>query len=484
MRLFSLLLALATAGWAHVGSPDVFYEGDAGPYRLLVTIRPPVVIPGVAEIEIRSASPEVRELRITPLPLTGPGARFAPMPDLAQRSKQDPQFFTGSLWMMAFGSWQVRVEADGAQGKGVLAAPVPALSFRTERMQKLLGGILFALMLFLSIGVISIVGAAARESQLEPGVAPSPAHRRRARIVTAVAAALVVGLLYLGNLWWNAEAGGYERYVYKPLQLSPSLEPGGRLLLRIQDPGWFASRKIDDFIPDHGHLMHMFLIRLPEMERIWHLHPEQVSSGIFAHDLPAVPAGRYQIFADIVHKSGLPETMVAEVDLPEISGKPLSGDDSTGSGPALSQAAKDRAVAGLPNGGRMVWERDEAPLKTKRPTWFRFRVEDNNGKPAQDLELYMGMPGHAAFVRTDRTVFAHVHPSGSVPMASLAVARQEAAGGASAGAHAGHSAHLAALPPVVSFPYGFPQPGDYRIFVQIKRAGRVETGVFDARVEN
>ena len=39
------------------------------------------------------------------------------------------------------------------------------------------------------------------------------------------------------------------------------------------------------------------------------------------------------------------------------------------------------------------------------------------------------------------------------------------------------------LPPQVNFPYGFPQPGDYRIFVQIKRAGRVETGVFDAHVQ-
>ena len=36
------------------------------------------------------------------------------------------------------------------------------------------------------------------------------------------------------------------------------------------------------------------------------------------------------------------------------------------------------------------------------------------------------------------------------------------------------SAH--ALPAEVSFPYGFPQPGDYRLFVQIKRRGQIETG--------
>lgn len=38
----------------------------------------------------------------------------------------------------------------------------------------------------------------------------------------------------------------------------------------------------------------------------------------------------------------------------------------------------------------------------------------------------------------------------------------------------------AAIGPEISFPYGFPKPGLYRIFVQIKRAGRIETAVFDA----
>jgi hypothetical protein len=41
-----------------------------------------------------------------------------------------------------------------------------------------------------------------------------------------------------------------------------------------------------------------------------------------------------------------------------------------------------------------------------------------------------------------------------------------------------------ASPADVSFPYGFPPAGDYRMFVQVKREGQVETGVFDTHVGN
>ena len=487
MRHIFLFIVMASAALAHVGSPDVFFEGDAGPYHLLVAIRPPVVIPGVAEVEVRSTSNDVQEVRVVPLPLRGPGAKFAPTPDIAQRSKDDPQFYTGSLWMMGFGSWQVRVQASGAKGKAEISIPVPALAVRSSTMQKGLGVGLFGLLMILVVGIVSIVGAGVREAQLEPGVTPSEKNRKSGAIVMVVTLVFMIGAVYMGNKWWNSEARAYALHIYKPIEMSGTVGSGGRLALKLEEAGWLTFDKLDDLIPDHGHLMHLFIVSAPAMERIWHLHPEQTEPGAFALPLPAIPAGRYRLFADVVHANGIPETGTTEMEIPQVTpGAPLGPDDAAATGTPVSQTDAQRTVSPLSGGFRMVWARDAAPLKATRVYLFRFRVEDGEAKPVQDLELYMSMPGHAEFVRDDFQVFAHVHPSGSAPMAALSIAQSQVNGGnvsdtqGMAGMRAMHSS---GLPPEVSFPYGFPQPGKYRIFVQVKRAGKVETGIFDARVE-
>jgi hypothetical protein len=47
-----------------------------------------------------------------------------------------------------------------------------------------------------------------------------------------------------------------------------------------------------------------------------------------------------------------------------------------------------------------------------------------------------------------------------------------------------HGSHTNAVGSVraVSFPYAFPKPGAYRIWVQTKSEGRILTGVFDTTV--
>ena len=446
-----LALALVLAGLplsAHVGSPDVYFDGQAGAYRLAVTIRPPVVIPGVAEVEIRA--PGVERLYITPTPLTGAGAKFAPAADLMNRAAEDAAFYTGSLWMMSSGSWQVKIRVEGPQGRGELSVPVPNAAQRTLAMSQRLGAMLMVLMLVLSGGLIAIVGAAAREAGLAAGVRPGSKELQRGRAAMAAAGALVLVALWGGYAWWGSEAREYGNNIYKPLGMKVTHE-GGALRLNLEHKGWRQREEFDDLIADHGHLMHLFVVRLPELDRVWHLHPKMTANGVFEQALPAMPAGRYQLYGDIVHRSGFPETLVAEVDLPTVTGAVLTGDD-TASG----------AASGI------VFENAGDTFVAKRRTPLRFRFQGNEA-----IELYLGMPGHAAVVKKDRSVFAHLHPTGTVPMAALQL---------TAGEHAGHYREPK-LPTTVAFPYGFPAPGEYRLFVQLKRKGQVETAPFDVLVK-
>jgi hypothetical protein len=434
----------------------------------MVTVRPPMVIPGVAEVEIRIPSDRVRQVRVVPLPLTGAGADHPPTPDIAKRDPTDPHFFTASVWLMAFGSYQVRVDVDGSEGPGRLAVPVPAVASLVTKITPGLGAALVVMMVLLVGGMATIIGAGVRESKLAPGETAGPKQRRNGRIAFAGTALFLSAMIFLGFRWWNSNEREYLGHVYKPLAMAVKVD-GTKMSLALTDPGWFRFRKTDDFIPDHGHLMHLFLIRMPGMDRMWHLHPDQQEAGGFSLDLPDMPAGKYKLFADVVHANGFAETLVSDVTLPDIHGRVLAGDDADGAAPPLGPEAT-RTVSPMRDGYRMVWVRYAAPLKARKATQFVFRVEDASGKPADDMQLYMGMVGHAEFLSDDATVFAHVHPDGSVPMAALMLTKipmQHAHGD---------------IPATVSFPYGFPKPGRYRIFVQMQRNGHPETGVFDALV--
>src|SRR5205823_5412599 len=111
----------------------------------------------------------------------------------------------------------------------------------------------------------------------------------------------------------------------------------------------------------------------------------------------------------------LAETAVVEIDLAASDGAPLLPDDAAGVAPPLDGADRARISAALSDGSSLRWLRDPAPLRSDRIEWLRFAA-------AGPLELYMGMLGHAAVLRDDARTFAHLHPSGSVPMAALAAA--------------------------------------------------------------
>jgi hypothetical protein len=203
--------------------------------------------------------------------------------------------------------------------------------------------------------------------------------------------------------------------------------------------------------------------------------------------LRGVPRGRYRVFADIVHESGFAKTLVAMVDVPD------SGSEDPalpGSDDAVYRGGSAGDSASLPSGGTIVWQRGPTPLVAGEPAPLGFNVRDADGRPAV-LEPYLGMAGHAVVARDDGSVFIHLHPMGTISAASQATFAIRQRGDTTTGSIgpkiAAADSAMSAMPHLrlasqVSFPYAFPAPGRYRIWVQVKQHGRVQTAAFDADV--
>src|SRR6202012_3012110 len=108
-------------------------------------------------------------------------------------------------------------------GNATASVPVAAMPLAVLRMNRPLGILLGVLGLVLALGFAGIVGAAVRESRLDPGTQPTPDRRSRALYATAGAFAFIVMAILLGNHWWNIEAADYSSDIYRPLAVHPTL---------------------------------------------------------------------------------------------------------------------------------------------------------------------------------------------------------------------------------------------------------------------
>lgn len=499
--LFALAAAVPVA--AHVGSPDTFFAGGAGPYAVYVTIRPPGVVPGLAEISVRVETPGARSVSVRPLRFDA-GPRGAPPPDAARPVAGQPGLFTAALWLMRDGEYAIEVSVSGSAGVGATSIPVASLPTRVLPMGPGLLAIVVAFAVLLVAGGLAIVFAAANESTLPPGEKPGPARRRRATAATTVAGAAFL-LLLLGEKTWSVRAReASQRRIFQPYRASARVlgEPGSRVLrLSIDDPAWGGPRW-RPLVPDHGKLVHLFAMREPALDGFAHLHPAPVSHRAFDARLPPLPPGTYSLYADVTDETGLSQTLVCRADVPRAPEAPFDasappGKPRAGSPPAADPDDSWRLASPLPpvmgapapsslEGGRtMTWEGGTEPVIAGRDLSLRFAVRDAAGGPAT-LEPYMGMAAHAAVLRADGSVFVHLHPMGTASMASLELLGAKAAGARATGEmdHGKEHGTTAALAPDgrFSFPYAFPKPGPYRLWVQVKTAGQVSTGVFDLLV--
>lgn len=504
--LLIFLLLVAPMARAHVGSPDVVVQMQAGPYPLLVSVQPASVVPGVAQIQVQSNAEDISGVSVAPTPLTGEAAQHPPVAEELQRAPGHAIFYSGNVWLMSSGAWQLHITVHGGRGDGEISVPVPSVATGTLPMPLWLTATLVLLGSLLVLGMAAMVGAALREAKLAPGVAPDGEHVRRARWGIVATLALLIGVLALGGWWWSSLATTARKNLYKPLQMEAALD-GNRMKLEISLPdaamhdangsatqalktkinplNWVETRRLDDLLPDHGHIMHLYMVRQPQMDVLLHLHPQQTGVGEFVQQLPPMPSGEYTLYADVVHEDGFAETVVGDIGLPQIVNAPrLSGDDAMGMAEPLMNADWLATSETLPDGYTMAFDRPPV-LQRGVPVLLHFELQDAKGKPAADSVDYMGMRGHAAIIKVDGTVFAHIHPFGSASMTALMIANpvkdEKTMPGMQMDTASVKTVERAAN--VAVFPYSFPTAGSYRIVVQMKHGDVVETGVFDVAVD-
>jgi len=511
---------------AHLGSPNVFFEGQAGPHSLRVIIRPPAVLPGIAQVDVRVAGEGVTNVLLQAA-LFEAGNQGAPAPLPAVPVAGETNLFNAALWLLREGSYSVQVTVESPRGRGTAVVPLNSAAMQRPAMSPLLAVILAVMGVSLFIGAVWLAGAAAREGELAPGASATARDFARARWVTLGAAVVLAGAIYAGKARWQTMDREFRNNaLYKPLPAVTTIRTNGSLrLLRLNpasdDPGAPAW---DTLAADHGKLMHLFLMREPDFNSFAHLHPVRRDRRTFENVLPPLPPGAYQLYAEITHENGLNQTLISKVLLPAPGGQApqlrsgsnmlnevfcqsafapmtnasqpfaLDADDSwhtSATSPARSDSPTQASA--LMGGCSLVFQ-NAGELVENREISLRFSAFDSGGQPAP-LQPYMGMLGHAVVRRSGGEVFTHLHPLGTISMAAqeLFARRERSAGVLADRPSETNSASTTALIPSgsaaagpgneVAFPYAFPRPGNYRLWVQVKTTGRVLTGVFDVRVE-
>ena len=536
--LFACLVFISTALYAHVGSPGVIYQGKAGPYTIMVNVNPPDVIPGTANTSIYIDNQQVYHVYLQPVYWYA-GDKGSPKADEALPVKGTPGQYQGLVWLMQSGVASMRVTIDGPLGKGSAIIPVMAVSTAQRTMPASLDWGLAALGLLLVVLMVTIIGASVSDGVAVPGNT-TKASARKKYLAMAVAAFILFAILYGGSAWWNSWSSNYRRFMYKPPLAHTSIVTDGKqLALQLNiDSAWLRknNQSMNYIVPDHGKLMHLFLIREKTDDVFAHLHPVRFDSTTYRAALPNLPAGRYLVFADIVRWNGFMETISDTVSIPGMAGANMQKiargilspdpDDTfviTNSINDLKNPLTGRVsvVCGKPgtemklaDGSTATWQHTaNTAFETGKIYPLTFVIRDPSGKPAK-LQPYMGMAGHAVILKYDGSVYVHLHPVGTYSMASQQIIqnRMKVNGkipslpapsafsdsidrlitSIKAMTEDERNAYLNAgmkgmampgMDGMVTFPYAFPGPGNYRIWIQTKRDGKILNSAFDATVE-
>jgi hypothetical protein len=185
---------------------------------------------------------------------------------------------------------------------------------------------------------------------------------------------------------------------------------------------------IKAFEPTHGKLAHLIIVR-KGLDLFAHLHPQLVSDGNFKANYSFPESGTYHLFLDYKAKGEPPSTARSEL---KVEGIPRVAE------PLKSNVPKEIASDDL---RAFVSQRTSGSEQI-----LAFKISDNDNKPIDDLEPYLGAMGHLVVLSGDASQYVHAHPVPQTGEKNL-----------------------------VEFEVHYPYPGIYKGWGQFQRNGKVHT---------
>ncbi|MGW0178436.1 hypothetical protein [Nocardia sp. NPDC003345] len=220
--------------------------------------------------------------------------------------------------------------------------------------------------------------------------------------------------------------------------LTPVVEPGEiDFRFRILGPD---GEPVTDYTPIHDRELHLIVVRR-ELTGFWHVHPRRADDGTWSVRLNLPDAGAYRVFTDIAPRAlGRTLTLGADLAVP-------------GRYAPLPVPTPARTVE---TGGYEVELRGD--LLTGAGDLLTLTVR-RDGAAVTDLEPYLAAYGHLVVIRAGDLAYIHVHPTG------------EPGDG------------VTAPGPEIAFHTAVPGPGIYRLFLDFRHEGVVQTAAFTLRAE-
>lgn len=233
---------------------------------------------------------------------------------------------------------------------------------------------------------------------------------------------------------------------------SPQIGETVRLRFVIANPQTGA--RVKRFVLNHEKLFHLFLVS-QDMTDYQHIHPQFAPDGSFTIETTLQRAGRYKLHADFFPVDGTPQIIHRELVTAGYGRVPAAPARLT------PDATLTKTFAGLTV--NLVLGDGSAPQAGAYVPLKYHLTDAQTGAPVTDLEPYLGAWGHTLILNADQSEYLHSHPTEMLPD-----------GEERAGLHGGPDVEFAAM---------FPAAGDYRIWTQFQRGGKVITASFTIRVQ-